>query len=420
MKKRIVSFMMVCLFVFTITFAAAWGKSSEPAKPRSISIICTTDDQAYFKEAGRVYKEKYGIGLEIIAQNYDNTHNKIAASVLGGAKIDITYVDTVWPAEFAAAKILVPVDKYLPRGFKENFINATIDQMVYNEKTYAIPFSNNGKWLYYNKKMLAEAGYNEPPKSWDELFAISKKLIADKKAKYGMTFAGMQSEGLICDFTTFLYGFGGKYMDKKGKFVYNSPEAVKAVEMIVNSMKDGLIDPASLTYTDRTDLDPFLAGEVPFVMDWSFAWGLVNDSSISKVAGNIGIALIPGDAKAGVRSSSVTGGGGLGILSSSKNPQWAWKFIELISTPEMQKKALEMANLMPTLKVVYYDADVLAKYPVFKDMVPQLQYMHFRPVYPKYGEWSQITQVALNKAYSGKATPKQALDEAVKQANKLK
>jgi multiple sugar transport system substrate-binding protein len=396
----------------TSSDSASSGKI--PAKPKSISLICTSDDVTMFQTVAKTYKEKYGIDVTIISQSYDNTHQKIITSFMGGSKVDLTYVDTVWPAEFAAAKILSPLDEYLTSDVRKSFIDASLEQLGYNGKTYAVPYANNGKWLFYNKKLLTEEGYTAPPKTWDELFAMSKKLIADKKIKNGITWAGKQAEGLVCDFTSLLYGYGGQWMDSKGNMIFNSGSGVKALTMVVNSMKDGTADPASITYDDRTDLDPFLAGDTAFVMDWSFAWALVNDPQSSKVAGDVAIGLIPGDSSANVTSASVTGGGGIGILSSSQNKYWAWKFIELMTGVDTQKAAFESSTILPTVKSVYQDSDLLTKYPYLKDMYNQYQYMHFRPALPGYSKWSQGVQNDLEMAMIGKSTPQQALDDAAK------
>ena len=325
---RFATFLLVgAIMVCAVTGWAGGKAEGASSKPASISIISTSDDQALLEAVGKVYKERYGVDLTIISQAYDSTHDKIVASVLGGSKNDLTYVDTVWPAEFASAKILSPVDDYMPSGFKSAFVSAAIGQMEWNGKTWAVPFANNGKWLFYNKKMLADAGFSAPPTSWDELFAMSRKMISQGIAKHGIAWAGVQSEGLICDFTTMLYGFGGTWTDKNGSITFNSPQGVRALQMMVDATKDGTADPASITYNDRTDLDPFMAGDTAFVMDWSFAWPLTNDAKQSKIAGNVGMTLIPGDAKAGVRSSSVTGGGGIGIISNSEHKDWAGKFL---------------------------------------------------------------------------------------------
>ena len=57
-----------------------------------------------------------------------------------------------------------------------------------------------------------------------------------------------------------------------------------------------------------------------------------NDPAESTIAGNVGIGLVPSNSD-GVVSSSVTGGGGFAIASTSEHPDYAWKLIENVCEP---------------------------------------------------------------------------------------
>ena len=37
-----------------------------------------------------------------------------------------------------------------------------------------MPWLNDCKYLFYNKKMLKDAGFTNPPKTWDELARAGK------------------------------------------------------------------------------------------------------------------------------------------------------------------------------------------------------------------------------------------------------
>lgn len=380
------------------------------AKPEKLTLICTTDDVALFEHVGKQFEEKYGIKLEIISQAYDNTHQKIATSFSGKGDVDLVYVDTPWPAEFGSLGITIGLDDYMTEEFKSNIIDVTLEQMVYDGKTQAIPFCNNGKWMFYNKKALEAGGYNEPPKTWDELEAMSKDLMEKGIVKYGIAWAGKQAEGLICDMTTMLYAFGGAWLDDNGKMAFNSDAGVAGLSVMADSIRDGWADPASATYGDRENLDPFMAGDVAFVMNWSFAWGLTNDANESKIAGDVGVCLIPGNGT--VTSASVTGGGGLGIMSTSKAPDYAWKYIEMVTSEDTQTFALENNATLPTLKSLYENEELKAKFEFLELMYPQYAYAHFRPMLPEYSEWSNMVQPKISAALVGDTDAKTALDEA--------
>lgn len=386
-------------------------------KPDKITIISTTDDVALFEHVGGQYEEKYGIAVEVISQAYDNTHQKIATSFSGRTDADLVYVDVPWAAEFGDLGITMDLNSYMTEEFKASFVDATLEQLVYDGKTQAIPFANNGKWMSYNKKILEEGGYENPPATWDELESMSKDLMEQGLVKYGIAWAGKQAEGLICDMTTMLYAFGGQWMDDQGKMVFNSPEGVQGLSVMTDSIKEGWADSASLSYGDRENLDPFMAGDVAFVMNWSFAWELANDPDESEIAGDVGICLVPGNGT--VTSAAVTGGGGIGIISTSDSPEYAWKFIEMLVSPDNQKFALENNGTLPTLKALYEDPQLLEKYGYLELMYPQYEYSQFRPQLADYSEWSTMLQPKISAALLGDLSPEEALDQAAEESLKF-
>ena len=97
--------------------------------------------------------------------------------------------------------------------------------------------------MFYNKKMLADGGYDAPPTTWDELKAMSIDLQQKGICKYGIAWAGVQAEGLLCDMTTMLSAFGGAWTDEEGKMTFNSEAGVNALNFMRQSIEEGWADP---------------------------------------------------------------------------------------------------------------------------------------------------------------------------------
>lgn len=88
---------------------------------------------------------------------------------MGGTPIDVIICDSVWTAEFTEAGMITPVDDYISAELKEDLFPGFVDQCSYEGKLMALPMCAQTKWLYYNTDLLEQAGYSEPPKTWDEL-----------------------------------------------------------------------------------------------------------------------------------------------------------------------------------------------------------------------------------------------------------
>lgn len=133
-------------------------------KPESISVICSTDEEGLYEYAGKKYEEMYGVKVNLICQSYDSTHEKITTTWTGGGDADVCYVDIPWVAEFESKGVTIDLSEYMDEDVKNSLIESSLNQMIYNGKTEAIPFANGGKWMFYNKQMLADAGYEEHQK----------------------------------------------------------------------------------------------------------------------------------------------------------------------------------------------------------------------------------------------------------------
>lgn len=160
-------------------------------KPESISVICSTDEEGLYEYAGKKYEEMYGVKVNLICQSYDSTHEKITTTWTGGGDADVCYVDIPWVAEFESKGVTIDLSEYMDEDVKNSLIESSLNQMIYNGKTEAIPFANGGKWMFYNKQMLADAGYEEPPKTWDELKEMSQDMMDKGICKYGIAWGGI-------------------------------------------------------------------------------------------------------------------------------------------------------------------------------------------------------------------------------------
>ena len=78
-------------------------------------------------------------------------------------------------------------------------------------KVYGVPIGSNSLALYYNKKMLTDAGVTSPPKTWAELTDTATK--ATKSPVYGIAFAAENTEVATWQWEPFLWSNGGSLTD---------------------------------------------------------------------------------------------------------------------------------------------------------------------------------------------------------------
>lgn len=384
---------------------------SEPEKPEKLVMYSDSVPAASYQKVAQRFEEKYGIKIEFIIDSYANLHDKIVAAAAGGSQADIGRMDSCWPAEFKVSGIAAPLDEYVTDEFLKTFLPATIEQMTIDGSIMAIPYSNESKWIYYNEAMLKEGGYPEFPKTWEEVKEMCGQLVKKGTAKYGTALSLSQSEGLICEYAGILKSFGGAWKDQSGAWTLNSENSVAAVGFLTDSMKDGFIDPASITYDDTAALNSLMAKDVIFTTSWSGnAASLEEDGS--PVKGQIKVACIPGTKQFSTTGGGTTGGGGTFVFASSQNKYWAYKYLELSADEQSQYDSVIDISNIPVTKDTFENAELLKEKPQLETMAPQFDNVLIRPILSDYNSWSTLMQQHLHSALTGAKSPKDALDAA--------
>ena len=166
----------------------------------------------------------------------------------------------------------------------------------------------------------------------------------------------------------------------------NSPQGVQALTKMASWV--GTISPAAVTtYQEPQTLAAWQDGDAAFMRNWPYAISQSNDPKASKIPNKFNEHTMLYGGSNTVGHSNI-GGWQYGINAFSKNPDAAWKYIQYRIGPEAQKTIALQESFLSTLKSIYTDSDVLAKYPFFSKMGPIVQTALPRPVSPFYPDIS--------------------------------
>jgi len=121
--------------------------------------------------------------VEAIQQpNYDDTINKLNASLAGGDLPNIVQIYDIGTQRMIDTKRILPVQDFLDK--EKSDIAADLEPAVasyytVNGKLYSMPFNSSAPVMYYDKNAFKEVGLDpeKPPTTYDELFEAAKKLV---------------------------------------------------------------------------------------------------------------------------------------------------------------------------------------------------------------------------------------------------
>jgi multiple sugar transport system substrate-binding protein len=347
------------------------------------------------------------VNLEFVP--YEGLHDKTVLAQ-GSNGYDVVLYDVIWPAEFATNHVLVDVTDRVPPDVKAKILPGAWTTAEYSGRLYGMPWILDTKYLFYNKSMLAKAGIDSPPKTWDELAADAKIIKQKGIVEYPIAWSWAQAEAAVCDYATLVDAYGGKFLDSSGKPVFQNGGGLEALRYMVQTVKDGVTNPNSKEFLEEDVRHTFENGQAAFMLNWTYAYNLANDPKESKVAGQVGIE--PALGVNGITTASgVNGSQGLGITMTSQHPGDAWKYIVYMTSQPVQEQYAKLS--LPIWASSYDNPQVSqGQEPLVTAAKVSLGVMTPRPLTPKYQQMSQALQVAIQKAVLGTESPQDALKEA--------
>jgi multiple sugar transport system substrate-binding protein len=351
--------------------------------------------------------------------SYDALHDKITTAMASSPPAyDVFLVDDIWYSEFADKGYIFNVSDKITQAMKDGIFEAAWDIPTVEGEVYGMPWLLDEKYFFYNEKLLNEAGFSDPPRTWEEMLEQAAVIKEKGIAEYPIVWSWGQYEAAICDWVTLLEGNGGKLVDEAGNPMFNDEKGVETLAWMVQTIDDGITNPASVSYVEEDVRNVFSQGKAAFALNWTYMYDLVNlNEEESQVTGEIKMALMPAFSDGGVESATLDGSMGFSVADSSPAKEAAWSYIEYLTSEDVQNRY--SAHLLPIWQTSFegeageqlmsYSESNAVTVPMFKEQFP---YSSVRPKVPFYPEASKALQLALQEALTGQKTPEQALNDA--------
>ena len=160
-----------------------------------------------------------------------------------GQSPDLLNIDA--HAKYLEEGLLLPTSEWVSEEtfakFYPGFVAASMD----NEGTvWAIPDLASARFLYVNTDILAAAGVEKAPATWDEVRAACEAIKANVADVYPWGVDMTTDEGQAC-FSYYAWNNGGGFINENLEWYVNSPENVEAMEFIMGLYNDGLTNSKS-------------------------------------------------------------------------------------------------------------------------------------------------------------------------------
>jgi multiple sugar transport system substrate-binding protein len=332
--------------------------------------------------ARRFEAQNPGVRVETQAIPWEAAHAKLLTSVVGGIPPDVSQMGTTWMAEFAAMKALAPLDEKAaasPWANPRAFFAGSLQTCYVDGALYGVPWYVDTRVLFYRKDLLAEVGFPEAPRTWQEFKTAAKRLAArrgpDGKRRYGLALGSRAWTDLLL----FVWQNGGNPLKP------SSPEFVEAMRYYVSFFREG-IAPSK----DAADVDLFHAFKTGYLpMFISGPWMVeLTRKELPELWGKWGVSMLPGQKN----RTSFVGGSNLVVFNDSRKKDLAWRFVEFMSHPDRQAEWFEITTDLPSTPEAW-KREVFRDRPLIRVFGEQMYQTASPPTVP---EWEQLANALEN------------------------
>jgi sorbitol/mannitol transport system substrate-binding protein len=337
------------LFASSLTACSTDGSSAGPNGEITLNVALASNPQMKTAESLIAdFEEKNpGIKVKFTTLPENDLRPAVTKDVATKAgQFDVAMIGSYEVPIWAQNDWIIPLDDYASEdtAWNEGDLLQPIKDIVSDDGTlYAAPFYGSSSFLFYRKDLAESAGVtiSQTP-TWDEVAAAAAAMDDDTAGVSGICLRGLPGWGQnLASLTTVINTFGGSWFNEEWEPQLTSPETTEAVQFYVDLLREhGQPDAAKDGWEGC--LQQMSQGTTAMWYDDTVFAGSVLDSATPEVKPNIAFAMAPtGPANL---PSGWLWSWGLGVTSSSKNPDAAWKFISWVTSADYIKLAGEKAG----------------------------------------------------------------------------
>ncbi|MCX4461313.1 sugar ABC transporter substrate-binding protein [Streptomyces sp. NBC_01728] len=404
-RRRLTAAALTALAVAVSATACSSGSGSTDTKGAGSGTYTIWDPYPQFDKSSAWAKlldqcgAKADVKIKRTGFDTSDLGNKTLLAAQQGNSPDVLIVDNPVVSTLAEAGVLTTTaDNKLDTSKADPNLLAAGQS---GGKTYGTPIGANTLALYYNKKVLKEAGVDiASVKDWTSLTAALEQV--KKAGKKGITFSAIGTEEGSFQFLPWFWGAGAKLTE------LDSSQAVSALSLWKDWLKNGYAPNSVLNNTQTTSWQEFASGDYAFSENGT--WQLGN----AKKAG-LDYGVLPIPSATGGNASAPTGGEFMTIPVQQDTGRYATSqklATCLTSTDNLYDTDTTLSYVAPTGEV--QDKQVAANTEL-KPWVQAVKAAKGRTsddLGTKYPKISEQMWKAVQSALSGSESPKDALTSA--------
>ncbi|TCR63966.1 extracellular solute-binding protein [Bosea sp. BK604] len=405
---------------FSALPAFAQGKTLTALGHRVHQTCATTGPGG---DATEAWRKQSGASINWVTFGDNNAiHERLLREVaLGETSIDVGYLlnGRAVPRNL---KLFEPLDGLMKEAAleaPEDFAPGLIEPLKLDGALHGIPVRHATNALIYNEALLEERGVKLPT-SFEELVEAARKLTFkrdDGTQVYGLAFTAV----FASNFLTLARCLGGDYMTPDGKLVAAEPGMVKALTVLAELYKAGVL-PRNFATVNNEEITTWMQqGRAALTINPFARLVTYNDPSKGKYGGRFKSLLPPmaADLAGKMAFAPTVEYWSLVIPKNAKQKPLSWDLIRTLSS-KAGTKAMALNGNGPTRISTYADPALIAAMPYAADEAAALKASRIHlPAFDEQARAHDIFIEETQAAVLGIKPVQQAMDDAVRRVKPL-
>ncbi|MEM6503379.1 MAG: sugar ABC transporter substrate-binding protein [Cyanobacteria bacterium P01_C01_bin.89] len=297
----------------------------------------------YFEELIEEFEGSHpGITVKWLDVPWSAMESKILTSVSAGTAPDVVNLNPTFASKLAERDAWLPLGDRLDAPTQESYLDNIWQAAKLEGQSFSLPWYLTTRLTIFNKELLAAAGIEQPPTTYEELAAVATQ-VREKTGKYAFfaTFVPDDSGEVLESFVQ----MGTTLVDEQGQAAFNSPEGKKAFQFWVDLYKNGLLPKESLTQGHRRAIDLYQAGQTAILASSPEFMGAIATNAPTVAAVSEAAPQVSGDTEK-VSAAMMT----LVVPKQTKKPDLATEFAAFVTNSANQLAFAQAANVLPSQK----------------------------------------------------------------------
>jgi multiple sugar transport system substrate-binding protein len=382
--------------------AATGEKASGSITVRAYPLKTEEEDKAFWATQVAAFKKvNPDITVTVDVQPWKDRETLLVTQITGGNAPDVAYMVPDELRAFQAKGALEPIpDSVSTDGYR----SAAVEAATVDGTLYGAPILMSVVPGTCDKKVLAQAGVTEPPKTWDDLMAMAPKFKA--KGLYATSVDATNAAALNTTFYPWVWQAGGDVFDESGELTLRSSATKEALTFLTELVAKGYAPKAEATTAVPLEQSAIAKRQVACEFH-------IQPSLLTEQWGDDRLVIAPLKNKEQRTYGTV---GSMTILKSSKNKGAAAEWLTFVTKPDVMAAIDEFGGYFPPrtdTSLTYQEGSVEAETAKYLDMT------YSGPPAAKAREIQGVVAPEVQAAVLGQKSPADALADADSAAQQI-